>query len=215
MNGLKTGRPALNDYLHIAPGIVTLQALDSAWLSQLARSLFIHNHEPGRKMLYLQCLDYHERYWSFDFDGFSTQAKKAGDNVDDLLDDVLVVRAFSRDAIESKAFWKKLMDLPPLDLVVLDSVTELYSDDSQKTYSRPMLFSISRFGQLCAKNECFGVALNGSNYLHPSLGDLSAVIIRFQLGQRLFAEVLKHPLFPLTRIEVPVKPQRTLGAWTA
>jgi len=215
MNGLKTGKTALNEYLQIAPGVVTFQALDPAWLSQLALELLVNNHQPGRKMLYLQCLDYHERYWSFDFDGLSTATKKASGNLDELLDDVLVVRAFSRDAIESKAFWKKLLDLPDLGLVILDSVTELYTDDSQKTYSRPMLFSIGRFRELCQKNECFGVALNGSNYLHPYLGDLSSVIIRFQLGQRLFAEVLKHPLYDVKRIEVPVKPQRTLGVWTA
>lgn len=213
--GLKTSKTALNDYLQITPGLVTLQALDSNWLSELTRDILVQNHEPGRKMLYLQCLDYHERYWSFDFDGTAKAAKKAGTNLDQLLDDVLVVRAFSRDAVESKAFWKKLMALPELGLVVLDSVTELYTEDSEKTYSRPMLFSIGRFRELCQKNECFGVALNASSYLHPYLGDASAVIIRFQLGHRTFAEVLKHPLYDVKRIEVPIKPQRTLGVWTA
>lgn len=215
MTGLKTGKAALNDYLHIAPGVVTFQALDAAWLSELTRDILVQNHEPGRKMLYLQCLDYHERYWSFDFDGTAKAAKKAGTNLDQLLDDILVVRAFSRDAVESKAFWKKLMALPELGLVVLDSVTELYTDDSEKTYSRPMLFSIGRFRELCQKNECFGVALNASTYLHPYLGDASAVIISFELGKRVFAHVMKHPMFPQTRIEVPIKAQRTLGVWTA
>ncbi len=213
MTGLKTGKTALNEYLNIAPGVVTFQALDSDWLTRLAFDLFVHNHEPGQKMFYLQCLDYHERYQTFPFDKLVSTAKKAGVDVEELVDDLIVRRAFSRDAIESKLFWQELQALPPLSLVVMDSMTELYTEDSQKTYSRPMLFSIGRFRELCQKNECFGVALNGSSYLHPYLGDLSAVIIRFELGHRLFAEVLKHPLFDVTRFEVPVKAQRTLGTW--
>lgn len=215
MMGLKTGKAALNEYLRVSPGVVTFQALDSEWLSQLALDLFVYNHEPGSKMFYLQCLDYHDRYWSFPFDSMVRTAKKAGVNVDSLMSDLIVRRAFTRDAIESKLFWQELAELPPLSLVVMDSMTELYLEDSEKTYSRPMLFSIGRFRELCQRNECFGVALNGSNYLHPSLGDLSAVIIRFELGHRLFAQVLKHPLFDVRRIEVPEKPQRTLGVWTS
>lgn len=215
MSGLKTGKPALDECLAVSPGVVTFQALDSKWLSTLTQDLLTRNHVSGSKMLYLLCLDYHERYWSFDFDGLANSAKKAGANLDALLNDVLVVRAFSRDSVESKAFWRKLLDLPPLNLIVLDSVTELYTEDSQKTYSRPMLYSIGRFRELCQKNECFAVVLNASPYLHPYLGELSSIIIRFQLGHRLFAEVLKHPLFDVKRIEVPVKAQRTLGVWTA
>lgn len=198
-------------------GISTLRCTDIDFLFQMIARIVAKNHEPGKKTLYLHWVDYHKRFWTLDYDFILKTARKYGCDISSLSKDIYVMRSFSRDNNEVEKNWKDLADFGKFDLVILDSVSELY--ESQKpgsgsqTPGLPMVYSIGRFAQLCIKNDCPGIVLDRSPYIHPYLAEISSVIVEFGIGNEIHARLLKHPCMAEERISYPRDGQHRLPKW--
>jgi hypothetical protein len=215
--GLGTGLPALDRLLAVSPCIVCFRHHDPGFLSRLAGNIAVLNHEPGRRMLYLHWVDYHQRYWTLDADRMVRLSKRCGMDPDSLSEDLHFMRAFSRDNTETEANWRMIKgfaDEGGLNLVILDSVSELRDAEPGKAMmAKPMAYALGRFVRLCMVMRCFGVILDSSaRATHPLLGDLSSVIIEFRSRIPLSADLLKHPCLPESS-GIDLGTQRTLRGW--
>jgi hypothetical protein len=157
------------------------------------------------------------------------QAKMAGADCRQLSADTYVLRAFSRDNNEVEENWQKLFSCGKFDMIILDSVSELYPADrkpgirnqnpepgnwKQGTENKPMLYSIGRFIQLCIKNDCIGIALDFSPRIHPYLAHTSSIIIDFEIDRHeVAATVRKHHSLPEGTYLIPRDRQYKLGRW--
>jgi hypothetical protein len=208
--GIRAGLSPVDEML--GGGITTLRCADSRWLFELACGILVRNHEPGRKALYLHWADYHKRFWTLDYDFITRQARRHGADLRTFSLDTYFVRAFSRDNNEVEENWRRLFSFARFDLIILDSVSELYVEKGEG--SLPMTYSIGRFVQLCIRNDCPGVVLDYSKRLHPYLAHVSSAIIEFEAGPReVSASLIKHPCMADTRISFPRDRQYSLWRW--
>jgi hypothetical protein len=197
-------------------GISTLRCANIDYLFQMIARILAKNHEPGKKTLYLHWVDYHKRFWTLDYDLIMKTAKKYGCDTRSLADDIYFMRSFSRDNNEVEKNWKDLAAFGHFDLIILDSISELYAknDGQPKSESSlPMTYSIGRFAQLCIKNNCPGIVLDYSRYLHPYLAEISSVIMEFEIGNEISVKLLKHPCMADTEISFPRDGQHRLPRW--
>ena len=220
MNKLKAG--SIDLY-----GISTLRCADMDYLFQMITRIVAKNHAPGRKTLYLHWVDYHKRFWTLDYDLIMKTAKKYGCDIRSLSDDLYIMRSFSRDNIEVEKNWKVLGDFGHFDLIILDSISELYEtsrrgygsiyhgmhDAGKPEVGLPMTYSIGRFAQLCIKNDCPGIVLDYSRYLHPYLAEISSVIIEFDIGNEIGVRLLKHPCMAEEQLSFPRDGQYRMPRW--
>jgi len=130
-----SGIAALERLTGIGSGIITLRSKDERWLSGLAYRIIARNIRPDSRILYLQWVEYHERYWTLDHDELVRRAKADGADMDALEENLLIVRAFSKDNNDQSAYWERLMALEGVCLVLLDSVSELYVPDPGRGYA--------------------------------------------------------------------------------
>ncbi len=214
--GLKTGFVELDKFLELETGLVPFQCGNSQWLNCLTNQILARNYVEGKKTLLLQFLDYHERYWSLNFDEIVKNAKSQGVNLDSFLDNTFVLRAFSRDTVESPAFWARAIAFAEnTGLAVLDSVNELYdSTKKRELNSKPLAYSIARFREILQRNQCIGLALDYSlQQIPPFLGEASSAIIYFRVQNGVYAKVMKHSSMKEGSFEIPIVPQRNLRKW--
>ncbi|MFH1106696.1 MAG: hypothetical protein V1787_02270 [Candidatus Micrarchaeota archaeon] len=123
MQRLLTGRPDLDALLGVSGGILTLRSPSARWLSWLACSIIARNARPESRILYLQWADYHDRYWSIDFDLLVGLGKRAGADLRAVEDNTLLLRVFSRDGVEEEANWRRIFSVPGgFSCIILDSV---------------------------------------------------------------------------------------------
>ncbi|MFN7990862.1 MAG: hypothetical protein U0R44_01755 [Candidatus Micrarchaeia archaeon] len=201
---LKAGLPGLEPMLR--GNIITLRCDNAAWLFELAAGLLVKNHE-GRT-LYLHWADYHKRFWTIDYDHIMKLARKEGKD----LSEVYFMRAFSRDNNEVEENWRKLSAFARFDLIILDSISELYEE--RKEGSLPATYSIGKFAQLCIKNGCTGIILDRSRSIHPYLGHISSVILDFAVERDEIRLMLrKHPCMADECLSVPRNSQYKLERW--
>ena len=214
---LKTGLPELDELIQIGTGIVTLRTSNYRRLSQLTCNLLARNLVPGKKILYLSWVDYHQRFWTIDFDAIIGTGKKVGADVAALMKDVLVVRFFSRDNVECEDNWKKLFALKvEINLVVLDSANEIFETGEKHECAKPFSYSLCQFVRLCMLKNCVGVVLDSSaKPLHPFMGNVSSIIIKFDGNGSQLASIVKHAFHEETAFELSSKPQKTLHRWLA
>ncbi|MBU1197441.1 hypothetical protein KJ765_02910 [Candidatus Micrarchaeota archaeon] len=215
--GLTTGRNDLDSLLALPDGLFTLRCRSTSWLFWMASTLIARNTEPGFRILYLQWVDYHDRYWSIDYDLLIRLAKRAQTDPQLMLDNTIIMRVFSRDGVEEEENWKQLFALNgPFRFIILDSINGLYSKFKREVNAKPMGYSIGRFSQLCMEKRCAGIVLDDSSApLHPYLGELSSVILQFTHKGAWFAHLQKHPLQPEIEKEIAFRAQRTLARWLA
>ncbi len=207
---LRAGSAPIDELL--GGGIITLRCADASWLSDLAAEILVRNHEPGRKALYLHWVDYHKRFWTLDYDRIFRLARRSGADVRSFSLDTYFVRAFSRDNNEVEENWRRLFSFGRFELLILDSVSELYGERAEG--SLPMTYSIGRFVQLCIRNDCTAVVLDHSPRIHPYLAHVSTVIIDFEVDRdEVRASLVKHPCLPDSVISIPRDSQYKLGRW--
>jgi hypothetical protein len=156
---------------------------------------------PGKRTLILHFSDYHDRYWAFDLNTLIYDAKTEHVDIELLMDSTLFLRIFCRDGAENESNWKEIRKTRDLGLVILDSASDLYSKEQRKpALLKGMLYTIAQFGNLCAENDCPGVALDFSDgAIHPYLGERSTVIAEIRDGADLHFEIKKHPMLPDSR----------------
>lgn len=208
---VRSGWPALEKLMEIGSGIVTIRCAHPQWLSALASEIVVRNYSPGKRILYLNWTDYHERFWSLDYDGIARRARKAGVSAEELGESVFFLRAFSRDNNETEANWK-ILDGMRFDLVVLDSVGELYLE--RKDSSKPIAYSIGKIVQLCIRNECVCVILDRCERpLHNYLAHVSSVIMELGVSREISFSLLKHPCFAEISESFPRDGQYRLVRW--
>jgi hypothetical protein len=196
----------------IGCGIVTIRCAHPQWLFDLSASIMARNHTAGKRMLYLSWADYHERYWTFNYDRVLSIAKKAGADTEDFSESLLIMRAFCRDNNEVEANWAALRGCGKLDLVILDSVGELYSE--RKEGSKAMTYSIGKFVQLCIRNECVGIVLDRCERpLHNYLAHVSSVIMEIGISREVSINLLKHPCMADLSEAFPRDGQYRLVRW--
>jgi len=189
-------------------GIITLRARDPQFLFGLAANMIVRNHDadsktqdPEPKTLYLHWVDYHRRYWTLDHDLLVKVAKSVGADFASISRNLYFVRAFTRDNIEVEENWDMLAAFAEnTNLVILDSVSELYETDRSKRgaslpiNSKTVAYAIGRFVRICMKNQCPGIVLDHAKMpIHPYLGEVSSVIVEFSSDGALVARILKHP----------------------
>lgn len=211
---MKTGIGALDSFLDIGDGIITLRASDPRLLSPLATAMLVRACRPGKRILYLHFVEYHDRYWTIDIDGIVQAAKMQGADVDNLLESVFFLRVFSRDTVEMRQNWQRIFDFGTgLNLVILDSISDLYKEPGKKDASlMSMTHAIGMFARLCAMNSCHGVVFDNSPQpIHPYLGEHSAVIIEVKGRPRFHFEVQKHPC--KAECVVEIQSQHSLARW--
>lgn len=216
-SGLATGRSDLDGLLQVSGGLVTLRCPSAGWLFKVAAGLLARGVREDAKALYLQWADYHERYWSLDYDLLMQEAARAGVPPALVEEQAWCFRVFSRDAAEEEGNWEKLRALEgKVGLMVLDSVDGLFAAKAQREQAKPVSYSIGRFAQLCIEKDCHGVVLDYSRRpIHPFLGELSSVILEFSFEGSLWASLKKHPCMPELVMELPLRRQRTLARWLA
>jgi hypothetical protein len=207
--------------------IITLRCEDTRWRFEFVTDLIVRNHEPGRKILYLHWVDYHKRFWTLDYDHIFRAARKCGCDPKDISNDVYFVRAFSRDNNEVEENWRRIFAFGRFDMIILDSVDELYEESRRDAGNRgletgireqgtglPMTYSIGKFAQLCIKNDASGIILDGSRNIHPYLGHISSIIIELSVDRtEVVARLLKHPSLPDESLILPRNNQYTLRRW--
>ena len=209
---IRSGWPALERLMEIGSGIVTLRCPNMQWLSALSYEMIVRNHCPGRKTLYLHWVDYHERFWTFNYDDLSRRARKAGVDPEELGKSVYLMREFSRDNNELDSNWRDLMKFSRFDFIILDSVGELYGE--RKDSSKPMAYSIGKFAQLCIRNECVGIALDRCERpLHNYLAHVSSVIMEMDVSREVSFSLLKHPCMAEISESFPRDGQYRLVRW--
>jgi hypothetical protein len=181
-------------------------------------------------VLYLQWSDYHERYWSFDYERF---IRVCGADARMALQNVHVLRAFTKDNNDVAANW----DVPgEYKLIVLDSLSELYADSGRGGFdggkARPdggwragggngwvdgggtLTYAIGKFVQLCIRKRATGVILDRRlGYLHEYLSQVSSVIIDVGVSRDITVRVLKHPCLPDPTFRYPRDKQYRLSGW--
>ncbi len=187
--------------------IITLRCDNQGWLFELAASLLVRNH--SRRTLYLHWVDYHKRFWSIDYDYIARLARKEGKDISG----IYFQRAFSRDNNEVEENWRRVAGFAKFDLLILDSVSELYEE--RKPDSLPMTYSIGKFAQLCIRNDCCGIILDRSTRsIHPYLGHVSSIILQFRVDrEEIGVELLKHPSMAELSMSIPRNNQYKLSRW--
>ncbi|HSB47162.1 MAG TPA: hypothetical protein VLD37_04045 [Candidatus Bilamarchaeum sp.] len=219
MNGLevrrgkvRSGYPELERALSIGTGIVTIRCAHAQWLFDLVANMMVRNYSAGRRILYMHWVDYHERYWSFDYDRVLGIAKRAGADAEGLSESVIFLRAFSRDNVEVEENWKRTAEAGKFDLIILDSVGELYSE--KKEGSKAMTYSIGKFSQLCTRNDCVGIVLDRmGGRLHNYLAHVSSVILEIEVSREIAFTILKHPCMAESSEAFPRDGQYRLARW--
>lgn len=180
-------------------GIVTIRTR-RGYFPFLAERM-VRSYEPGKRILYLHWVDYHERFWTLDYDLISSIAKenKVGGGIADAIH---FVRAFSKDNNRVPENWEGIFGFDNVNLAILDSVSDLYekSDGS-------MTYAIGKFVQFCVRRGCTGIIIDRGRRLHTYLAHVSSVIMELDDEIRL----LKHPLRP--RMSVPRDGQHKLVGW--
>lgn len=201
---IRTGIPSLDRCLAFDGGICTFRSPQRKLLDRLCRTFIINSLTPGKRTLVLHFSDYHDRYWAFDINTLIYDAKTEGADIEMLLDSTLFLRIFCRDGAEIESNWKEIQKTQGLGLVILDSASDLYSKEQRKpALLKGMLYTIARFGNLCAENSCPGIALDLSCApIHPYLGERSAAIIEINEKDDLQFEIKKHPMLAETRTTV-------------
>jgi len=218
--GLRTGLRSLDRLLQIGSGIITLRSPSAQWLSHLASSMIVRNHQPGSESLYMHWVDYHKRFWTVDFDRMSRLAKRLNADVNSIMDSVYFVRMFSRDCTEVEENWNRIYEFGDrgMNLVVLDSVSELYEMKGKgknwRGSARGRTYSINRFVKLCMMNDCPGIILDSSRKpIHPYLGEVSSIILDFFFRDRVLVNVIKHPCMINSAVELTRNPDPSLKRW--
>lgn len=206
---LKVGLPIE----HLLKGdIITLRCFNADWVFGFLADIIVRNYEPGHKTLYLHWADYHKRFWTIDYDHLFKLAKKSGYDVRNFSMDTYFCRAFSRDNNEVEENWRKLSTFSSLNLIVLDSLDELYSE--KKEDSLPLTYSIGKFAQLCIKNGCQGVIVDHSKYLNSYLAHRSSVILEVGVDRHeILFRIVKHPSLPEGAVSIPRDMQYKLARW--
>lgn len=209
---VKTGYKALDGLLS-GSGIITIKCFDESWLFDLIANIIVRNHQDGKRMLYLHWVDYHKRFWTFDYDLVLRVAKENQVNPESIIDDVHFMRAFSRDNNEVKENWVRLFAFGGLNMIILDSITELY--DERKDNSLPMTYAIGKFAQLCARNGCVGIVLDRSGCpVHPYLAHVSSIIMELYVDRtEIMVNLVKHPCMPDIQEHIPRDKQYNLRWW--
>ncbi|MBI4181636.1 MAG: hypothetical protein HY520_01555 [Candidatus Aenigmarchaeota archaeon] len=193
------GLPPL-DRLLVPNGLVTLRCPDPTLLFWLVVRALVRV-PPGPPVLYLHFLDYHARFWTIKLDALVRAARRACRDPRQLLEQVLCVRAFSRDQAEEEGNWERIARIPAVSFVVVDSIGELYELKGE----RNQVLTLGKLNGLCARYGCAALVLDYSSRLHPFLGDLSAVILQLQQAPGGAAvEILKHPSLPEGRVYLPL-----------
>lgn len=211
---IRTGNRVF-DSLLCANAIITLRCEDAAWLSELLWRLMARNAEKG--VLYLQWLDYHERYWSFDYERF---ARLCGPDARAAMKNVHVLRIFTRDNNDVASNW----DVPgEYGLIVLDSLSDLYSKPAQDGFDGgparaneggTLTYALGKFVQLCIRKNATGIVLDRRlGRLHEYLSQVSSVIIDVGVSRDITVRVLKHPCLPDPTFTYPRDRQYRLSRW--
>lgn len=208
---IRTGNRVF-DSLLCSDAIITLRCADSTWLSEMVWRLMARNAAGG--VLYLQWSDYHERYWSFDYERF---VRVCGADARMAMRNVHVLRAFTKDSNDVAANW----DVPgEYKLIVLDSLSDLYVDSARKGMGngvdpgKGLTHAIGKFVQLCIRKRATGVVLDRrTGYLHEYLSQVSSVIIDVGVSRDITVKVLKHPCLPDPVFSYPRDRQYRLSGW--
>lgn len=219
---IRTGYPALDRLLEVSSCIITFRAPNISWLSGLAVNTVVLNHEFGAITLYLHFVDYHKRYWTLDCDFISSTAKRVGRNPEKLSEELFFVRAFSRDSTEVKENWKMISEFTDsgrLDMVILDSISELHAPERRKgrrdVNQKTLSYVLGQFKRLCIKHDCFGIVLSHSSFpVHPFLGSMSSVILELDnigCGDGITVALMKHPCLP--NMVLKLHAEKTLREW--
>lgn len=209
---VKTGYKALDNLL-FNNSIITMRCSDKHWIFDLIANIIVRNHEDGKRVLYLHWVDYHKRFWTLDYDLLLRTAKKNQVNPESILNDVHFLRAFSRDNNEVKENWEKIFSFGNTNLIILDSISELYGE--QKEGSVPITYAIGKFVQLCIRNNCTGIVLDYSDWrVHQYLAHVSTVIMELNVDcVEISVNLIKHPCMPDMHEFVPRNKQYKLGRW--
>ena len=151
-------------------GIVTIRTREN-YFPFLAERM-VRSYQPGKRILYLHWVEYHKRFWTLDYDLVFRIAKenKVGQEIADAIH---FVRAFSKDNNRIPENWEHIFEFDSVNLVILDSVSELYqkSDGS-------MTYAIGKFVQFCVKLGCTCIIIDQSKgRIHNYLAHISSVIM--------------------------------------
>jgi hypothetical protein len=184
----------------LVSGIATIRTRGS-YFPFLAERM-VRSYRPGKRILYFHWVDYHKRYWTLDYDLIFRIAKE--NRVDEgIADAIHFVRAFSKDNNRIPENWQKILEFDNVNLAILDSVSELYSESDGS-----MTYAIGKFVQFCVKRECAGIIIDrGTGRIHNYLAHVSSVIIELDDEIRL----IKHPL--RADMRVPRDGQYRLVDW--
>jgi hypothetical protein len=213
---IRTGNRVF-DSLLCADSVILLRCVDSGWLSEMLWRLMARNAANG--VLYMHWADYHERYWSFDYERFMRVCGADGRTA---LRNIHVLRAFTKDNNDVAANW----DVPgAYKLVVLDSLSDLYVDnggwngnmdgrDGGGGSGKGLTYAIGKFVQLCIRKGATGIILDRrAGHLHEYLSQVSSVIIDVQVSRDITVRVLKHPCLPDPVFRYPRDRQYRLSGW--
>lgn len=143
--------------------IITLRSQDKRWLFELVVNILIRSHEDGQKALYLHWVDYHKRFWTLDYDFIMRLAKKENK---DILDSIYFLRAFSRDNNEVEKNWDNIKNAGKFDLIILDSISELYEESKRNSGAGDRRFDSGNWKQDAGNRAGFGYAGGHRDYAH-------------------------------------------------
>ncbi len=205
---IRTGNRVF-DSLLCSDAVITLRCADQFWVSELIWRLMARNASGG--VLYMHWADYHERYWSFDYERFM---RICGTDGRLALRNVHVLRAFSKDGNANEANWEIPGDY---GLIVLDSLRELYGgSDARKApgAGKGLTHAIGRFVQLCIRKRATGFIIErGLGRLDNYLAHVSSVIIEVEVSRDVVVRVLKHPWLADPVFVYPRDRQYRLTGW--
>ncbi len=218
ISGVRTGWADLDRLMKIDEGLITLRAPSSSWLSRLAARAAVNAYQPNKRMLYLNWLDYHQRYAPLDADYMLALAKKAGVPAQVFREQLTIWRSFGPDAPEREELWKDLLgSKQKFCFAVVDSLSDLYGDDKRKEEEKkPKTFVIGKLGQFALVHSCPVLVLDSAPHqVHPYLAHRSPVVIELFKRAGWWARLIKHPCLCEQEVEIHTDPQRTLGGWQA
>jgi hypothetical protein len=180
--------------------------------------MIVRNHNPEKKTLYLHWVDYYRRFWSIDYDIILSFAKELGADAESVSKNIFFTRAFSLSSVEAEENWKKIFDFAKnVNFVILDSVSDLYSDmpaHARKQRLKNQTYAIGMFSRLCLRNNCIGVVMDSySNRLHPFLGSVSSIILDLYVKKGVMAGVAKHPCMKEKIVRIAFWGQQDLRRW--
>ena len=189
---LSFGIPELEKVFRLQTGIVTLRSTDTALLFKVVSHAIVRNFSPGSKILFLHFVDYYKRFWTVKLDFLARKAKQSLNYYQDILDNVLFMRAFSPDQLERRENWEKISGIENVNLVIVDSLFELYPRNKPNE-NKVML--IGKIASFCLKNNCPAIILDSSGgKTYPFLGEMSSIVAGIEERHGwLFAGIEKHP----------------------